>query len=509
MLLRLLSRLLRDDRGPARIETESLDALLRRGLALEAKGDFEAALQCYRACAAAYPSAVNPRLAMANALSTLWRTDEAIDVYAEALNLSPFRADIYSGYLLLNHYASAPDAGRIYELHREYGRHMSMQHARSNAFANSAEPERRLRIGYVSRNLSRHSVGYFVEPVLTHHDRGAFEVYCYYTHPQSDDATVRMRSLVDSWQVVPESESDADLASRIADDRIDVLIDLGGHTKLNRLGAFARKPAPLQITWLGYPNTTGLGDMDYRLSDGIADPEPSADALHTERLLRINGAFLCYRPPEDSPPVVPRRADDAIVFGSFNTLVKVNPALTETWARILDAVPASRLLIKCRSLEQPQTAARLLARFEMHGISRNRVALRSWTEGRVEHLASYGEVDIALDTFPYNGTTTTCEALWMGVPVVTRAGSMHMSRVGATLMSNAGLPELVTASADQYVDCAVRLARDRPRLAELREGMRERLLASPLLDQSTFVRNYERCVRAAWQDWCHGPRNAD
>jgi predicted O-linked N-acetylglucosamine transferase (SPINDLY family) len=256
------------------------------------------------------------------------------------------------------------------------------------------------------------------------------------------------------------------------------------------------------MTWLGYPDTTGITAIDYRITDALADPPPFAETVNTEALLRIDPLFLCYRGAADSPSVNAREGEADVVFGSFNALAKVNAHVIETWARILQAVPRSRLLLKASVLKHAQTRARVMAAFESQGVARDRIDLRAWADDRAGHLGTYHEVDIALDTFPYNGTTTTCEALWMGVPVVGLRGEAHMSRVGTSLLTSAGLVEFVAANANDYVEIAVALARENTRRSTLRSEMRARLCASPLLDHAGFVRRFERELRRAWSRWC-------
>jgi len=506
MLLRLIRQLIAPGGAPARVAADedyrrSPREWLRHGEALERAGDLEGALRCYRACAAAHPADLHARLAIVNALTAAWRMDECIEACAQALALAPSNTEVFSGLLLYSHYASRPDARALFDLHRRYGELASRAFpARHDGAFASAEPERRLRVGYVSRNFSLHSVGYFIEPVVKHHDRSRYEVYCYYTHPDADATSARIAARADAWRQVHEDDADA-LAERIRGDSIDVLVDLGGHTKLNRLGAFAQRPAPVQATWLGYPDTTGVGAIDYRITDGIADPAQS-DLLHTERLMRLEPPFLCYRPADDAPPVASRPRAREVVFGSFNILVKVNEPLIGWWARILAAVPGSRLVLKSRILDHEDAASRLLACFAAAGIAADRLELRGWAAERAGHLGAYGDIDIALDTYPYNGTTTTCEALWMGVPVITLAGDLHMSRVGASLLTAAGLGELVAGTPEEYVDAAVALANDPARRHAYRSGMRQRLAAGPLLDHAGFTAKLERALREAWRAWC-------
>lgn len=509
MLLRLVRELFggrrdrRETLHSAATEGDPADECLREGHAYATAGDFDSALECYRDCAAAHPGSAKPHVAIANTLATLWRMEECIAAVSTALRVAPLDSELFSGALLYHHYAEHPDSRALFEIHRRYARMVAEKSPprRVEPYPHSRDPERRLRIGYVSRNFSRHSVGYFIEPVIARHDRSQYSVHCYYTHPDSDETTHRIAQNAEVWRHVAAGSDDA-LAAMIEQDGIDILIDLGGHTEFNRLGVFARRPAPVQVTWLGYPDTTGLPSIDYRITDAAADPAPEADQRHTERLLRLAPCFLCYQPPPDSPAIADRGTQGCIVFGCFNTLYKVNRGTIEIWARILHAMPESRLVLKSASLEHAQTASRLLDCFDQHGIARSRIELRPWATERADHLTVYNGIDIALDTFPYNGTTTTCEALWMGVPVVSLAGDLHMSRVGATLLPAAGLPDLVAASADDYVRVAVNLAHDTARRRAMRGHMRAKLAASPLLDHSSLVSGLERELRATWKTWC-------
>lgn len=445
---------------------------------------------------------LDARVEAANRLMSLWRVEEAIAACGEALAAAPANAELFSAYLLHSHYAATIDAQELFARHVRFGALLERTVAPTyrGRWHTAPDPERRLRVGYVSRNLSQHSVGYFVEPVIEHHDRKRFEVYCYYTHPLSDDVTASIAAKADVWRHLPDVDAGA-LAARIFDDRIDVLIDLGGHTKSNRLAAFAREPAPIQMTWLGYPDTTGVRSIRYRITDAIADPRGAADERHTETLLRLEPPFLCYRPPDDAPAVTVRDAGQPLVFGSFNVPAKLTDAQIAVWCRVLAALPDSRLVLKGQVLQNPPAAARVTARFAGHGIAASRIDLRGWVDARRAHLDAYGAIDIALDTFPYNGTTTTCEALWMGVPVITLAGEVHMSRVGASLLTSAGLGELVTHTPDDYVAAAVGLAADLPRRERLRAGMRERLLRSAFLDHAGHTRKLEGAYRDAWRAW--------
>jgi predicted O-linked N-acetylglucosamine transferase (SPINDLY family) len=476
--------------------------ILQRAAAAAAAGRLDTALKLYRAAMTAYPQALDACLGAAGVLVDLWSIEEAVATYERALQLAPASSAVFSALLFHQHYLPAVDAQAMFELHRRYGAMMRETVPRPHAYhAQSPDAGRRLRIGYISPNFSRHSVGYFIEPVIRCHDRQQYEVFCYYAHRLADDTTRRIRALADGWRDVAGADEEA-VANRVRDDRIDILFDLAGHSKGNQLGVFARRPAPLQVTWLGYPDTTGLAAIDYRITDAAVDPAPAADARNTEQLLRIDDCFLCYQPPADAPPVAAREPGPPVVFASFNTLAKVNAETIRTWGGILAAIPESRLVIKAAALDFPDTVERLLDNCERGGIDPARIELRGWAADRRRHLEHYGGIDIALDTFPYNGTTTTCEALWMGVPVITLAGEMHMSRVGATLLRGLGLADLVARDAAEYANIAIALAADSARLKSLRATLRSRLLASPLLDHAGFTKKLEAHCRRVWATWC-------
>jgi predicted O-linked N-acetylglucosamine transferase (SPINDLY family) len=321
-------------------------------------------------------------------------------------------------------------------------RRWSEQHTASLAndrqpHANSPDPNRRLRIGYLSPDFCRHSVAFFIESLLAAHDRSAFEILCYANVSQTDIITERLQGLADKWRDIVHL-SDQQVAELVRADAVDILVDLVGHTVNNRLLVFARKPAPVQISYLGYPNTTGLSTIDYRLTDAWADPPGRADRFHTETLVRLQGGFLCYQPWPGTPEVSPLPAltSGHITFASFNNATKVNPEVIALWSKILRLLPNARLIMKALQLGDIGTRQRFAQLFEQNGVSMERVELLGWASSTAEHLELYNRVDIGLDPFPYNGTTTTCEALWMGVPVIVLAGNTHAARVGVSLLSS-------------------------------------------------------------------------
>jgi tetratricopeptide (TPR) repeat protein len=354
-----------------------------------------------------------------------------------------------------------------------------------------------LSVGFVSGDFYRHSVAHFLLPLLENYDRRRLSIRLYSESPLEDDVTRRLAGLADGLCRI-RGMGDEAVDARIRDDRIDILVDLSGHTPGNRLAVFARRPAPLQVTWLGYPHSTGLPAIDVRLVDAVTDPPQAGDRLATERLVRMRDGFHCYAPLDEAPPT-DRGPGAELVFGCFNDVYKVNEAVIGLWSEILSRVPGSRLLLKSRLLADAVEQRRLQAGFAAHGIDAARIRLLGWARNQREHLALYREMDLALDTFPYNGTTTTCDALWMGVPVVTLAGHGHMARVGASLLAQAGLTDLVADDAEGYVETAVALMGDRARLDRLRRDLRPRFKASPLGDGRGFARRFEAALLEAWE----------
>jgi protein O-GlcNAc transferase len=364
---------------------------------------------------------------------------------------------------------------------------------------NLPEPGRRLRIGYVSGDLREHPVGQFMEPVLRHHDRGGFEIFCYANTLRADDRTGRLKAHADAWREVFALD-DAGMEALIREDAIDILVDLSGHTGANRLPVFGRKPAPVQATWLGYLNTTGLKTIDWRITDAKASPE-ALKAYHSERLLYLPDSQWCYQAPPNCPETSPPPSLSAghITFGAFTNLAKIGAPVIELWCRLLERVPHSRLLVVGNGLGA--IGEEVMARFTRHGAAPDRIELRNAVPFG-DYLALHAQVDIMLDTFPYAGGTTSCHALWMGVPIVTMTGETASSCGGASLLQAIGLPDLVAQTPGQYLDIAAGLAIDQVRLAELRARMRSRMSASPLTDAPRFTRNLESAYRSMWHEWC-------
>lgn len=468
----------------------------RRGEAHEARRIIDGAL-------ARHPADAHVLVAAAELAKQNGDACAAIDAYRKALASNPEDAAVWSAYLFALNFDERIDAGAILAEHRRYGERLASRAGRVRA-RDPDDPDRRLRIGYVSPDFRRHSVSCFVEPLLRHHDRALVEVHCYYNHAARDDITTRFMGLADGWHDIAGVD-DETVARRIADDAIDVLVDLAGHTTANRLGVFARKPAPVQYTWLGYLCTTGLEAIDYRLCDAQTDPPGVAEAWQVETPARLPVAQWCYQPqaqiPEPSP--LPRASRGHWTFGSFNQATKLGTEVLNAWADVLAAIPDSRLRIV--GVPNAMFEENALAIFAARGVAAERLDLI----GRIpieDYFSSYGEVDIALDSFPYNGATTTCDALLTGVPVATVAGSRSISRGGVSLLRAVGLDDWIAASRGGLVPLLLRQTRDPDALATLRAELPSRMRASPLMDGPRFARDLEAIYREAWVERCASAR---
>jgi protein O-GlcNAc transferase len=386
----------------------------------------------------------------------------------------------------------------VFAMHVLWGR----EHERPPRFAhpNVPEPGRPLRVGYVSPDLRRNAVMVFMDPVLANHDPAEVAVFLYADVRRPDTTTARLRAAAPGWRDIA-GMSDDDAAALVHADGIDVLVDLAGHLMEGRLGVFAQRPAPVQVTYMGYPSTTGLRAIDYRLTDAVADPlgEPS---YHVEELWRLPRGFSCYAPPAKAPDVSPSPAllRGHVTFGSKHKIEKLNPSVLALWARVLHAVPGSRMILYRRRLGEVMD--QVACGFADHGIGADRIDLRNRMPDGRHHLAVYEEIDVSLDAFPWTGPTTACDALWMGAPVVTWSGARHAARMVASVLASAGLDDWIGRSPDEYVAIAARLAADVPRLAEIRRGLRPRVAASALCDGPSFTRDLESAYRAMWQRWC-------
>ena len=482
------------------IRPDYVEAHNNLGIALADRGQFEEAIAAYRRALELKPDYADAHNTLGNALKDQGRLDDAVNAYRRAIQFTPEHTGAHSNLAYTLHFHSSQDDRTINEVHQcwheQFAEPLRKLH---RPHANDCNPDRRLRIGYVSPNFYRHVICHFLTPLLEAHDKARVEIYCYASVRRPDAFTERVKRSADVWCEVA-GLGDQDLAERIRADQIDILVDLTQHMADHRLLMFARKPAPVQVAWLGYPASTGLPAVDYRFTDRFMEPEGSAWSESVETPVHLPDSWFCFDPIE-SPEVaaLPTREAGHITFGSLNNFCKVNEAVLQLWVAVLQAVEGSRLLLHC-----PAGAAqtRLRQWFEARGIAADRLELVSRTATRAEYLELFQRIDVGLDPFPYNGGTTTCEALWMGVPVVSLAGRTAVSRLGLSVLTNAGLPELLAFSEEDYVRIAAQLAKDLPRLAELRATLRSRMLASPLMAAARFARNMETAFRSMWQRWC-------
>jgi len=372
----------------------------------------------------------------------------------------------------------------ISNAHKAYGQYLENISSPSQFTATKRNPK--IRIGYVSACFYWHSIGYFFKAALEGTSRSDFDIYCYSDTKQTDDMTELLMSKSDHWSDT-KSLSNDELSQQILNDSIDILVDLSGYTKGSRMGMFSQKPAPIQVAYLGYPNTTGLSRIDYRIVDRWSDTKES-DKFYAEKLVRLPSGFLCFFPDKDAPTVsdAPSLENETICFGSFNTFSKITDQVINLWSKVLGETKNSRLLIKAGPLHDEQFCQWVWKRFESNNIPRESVELIGWTEDTASHLQLYSLVDIHLDTFPYNGTTTTCEALWQGVPTITLAGAHHRERVSMSILSQVGLEEFIAYSEKEYIAIAVKTANNRKALHTLRTEMRVKMQQSYLMDVELF-----------------------
>jgi predicted O-linked N-acetylglucosamine transferase (SPINDLY family) len=483
----------------------SAEAHVGLGNAHAGRGDLDDAAAAYEQALRLDPALAVARYDLGVVRLGQGRLAEAQECLRRSVAARPDDHIAGSTYLASLLYDPGADPAAVLDEHRRWGEWHANPPAERVDYNNPPYPERRLRVGYASPDFRSHAVAAFVEPILAHHDREQVEAICYADVAVPDAMTARLRALAHGWRDTA-GLSDEEWAVLVRADGIDILVDLAGHTAGNRLRAFGRKPAPVQVSYLGYPATTGVPAIDYRLGDDVTDP-PGEPTWSTEEVVRLPGAFCCYAPPPDAPPVtdLPAVRHGAVTFGALHKLEKLNDAVLDVWCAILRAVPASRLLL-CRHTLHGPTADGLRHRFTDRGVAAERLVLQRVEAVALAHLRVYDDMDIALDPFPWNGHATACEALWMGVPVVALRGRTHAGRMTASILTVVGLEKLVAGSPDEYCRVAAELAGDVPRLPALRAGLRQYLGASALRDGRGFVRGFVRGLEAAyremWRHWC-------
>jgi len=532
--LQLLDQSIEGFRQVLTLNPAHLSAHLGLGTALRAQHRLGDAVAAYQAALAQVPDSADLHYNLANVWSELRQPQRAIDRYQHALRLRPgdgatlynlgnalmelnrgvealacyrqalatlgSHEEAFSTLLFRMQLVPECPADELFQMALSYAaRFETPLKAHWKPHRNKPDPDRRLRVGYVSGDFRQHPVAHFIEPILACHDPQQVEVFGYANSTQTDTLTDRIRAHCRHWLVV-HAMDDATLAQRIRSDRIDILVDLSGHTALHRLLVFARKPAPIQVTWFGYIGTTGLSAMDYRLTNTFMDPPGLTERYYTEKLMRLPVSDIAYQPAQNCPAVnpLPALCGQLLMLGSLNTLSKINPQVIALWSRVLHALPQARLMLG--NVPNDEAAKRLKDQFQHHGIDPSRLELQPRLD-ITDYLALHQRIDLGLDPFPYNGGTTTLHALWMGVPVVTLAGSHSVARWGVAALNRVGLPQFIAATQDEYVQCVQRIAADLPALNVIRQELRARMQDAECTPQ-TITAHLEAAYRKMWCDWC-------
>lgn len=467
---------------------------------LRERGQLDEAVACCRQALLLEPDVAEGYNGLGITLQAQGRLEEAIACYRQALSLNPDSTSAYSNLLYTMQYMDTVTPAEVFSEHMRYAEYFETPlKAHWQPHTNSRDPERRLRIGYVSADLYNHAVAFFIEPILANHDKSRVEIYCYYNHIKHDAHTDQIAAHADHWLACSKI-SDEKLAERIRADGIDILVDLSGHTGYNRLTVFARKPAPVQVTWIGYPGSTGLTAMDYRITNAEMDPPGLTERYHSESLVRMPDSGVAYRAAAGCPSInpLPALTADTFVFASLNNLIKINSSVTHLWARILKALPHARLMLG--NVTDDGIRRRVIEQFGQAGVEADRLILQP-RMALSAYLALHHTIDLALDPFPYNGGTTTMHSLWMGVPVITLAGEHMVSRCAVPLLSRVGLSDFITHNEEDYFQLAMRMAQDLPGLDRIRQSLREQMSASNY-GPETVTRHLEAAYREMWRTWC-------
>jgi protein O-GlcNAc transferase len=484
------------------LDQSILAAVFNLGRASLGRGDLDLAHRLFKRLLEVDPRHGGAEQKLGDLCLVLGEYDEAAKHYQRAIDINPSDCAAYSGSIFISHYLAREGEEQLLERARRYGQLLA-KHARIRSnWTNSRDPDKKLRLGFVSGDLLNHPVGFFfvtVAEALT--QSSTLELFAYPTTRQTDDMTDRIRRCFSHWTPIVGLDDD-EASERIVADGIDILVDLSGHTGMARLGVFVRKPAPVQVTWLGYFGTTGLSQIDYMLT-GPWDVPPGEEKRFVEVVWRLPHTRLCFSSPAMAIDVTPLPAAGGgpLTFGCFNNLKKLNDTVICLWARILNLIPDSRLYLKASDLGSEQARLAMLDRFRVLGVAPDRLLVEGHSPLR-QYLEAYGQVDIALDPFPYTGGTTTIQALWMGVPVLTMAGNSLLARQGESMLKALGLTDWIACDEADYQDRAVRLAQNLASLGQLRRGLRQRLESSPLMDAKGFARDLEGAFKAMWDRWC-------
>lgn len=471
------------------------------GIAFYHQYQLTQAIVCYQHALALEPNLAQTHLFLGNALQDKGMIEEALQAYRQILQANALNLTVQSSLAFTLNYSLNTEAPNIFLEHRKVDEYHALPLAHLiEPHRNRPDPQKRLKIAYVSPDFYGHPVALFMEPILAHHHHDQFEIFCFYNQTIVDVMTQCLQAYADHW-IECAPWSDEQFAQQLRELQIDILIDLAGHTAHHRLLTFARKPAPIQVTYLGYPNTTGLTAIDYRITDHYVDCIGINDHLNSETPIKLPGSFFCYQAYSHTPPIntLPALEKGYLTWGSLNKHQKINPFLLNLWAQILKAVPHSRLIVQMSSFKDLETQQAFQIQMQHLGIDKERLTLNTYLSAP-KHLETYHHVDIALDSYPFNGGTTTCEALWMGVPVVTLVGERQVSRMGLSILSTVGLPQLIAYTPQEYVNICLQLANNLNYLQALRTEMRDRMW--PLMDAATFTHHLESAYRKMWIQWC-------
>jgi len=484
------------------IDPEDEEAYTTLGWVLVAFGKAFRAIECFRHALALRPDRASARHGLAASLRIAGFLEEAIAEYRKVLILDGDWFSVRSGVILAGNYLESVSTAELVAEARAFGTLVAQKTTARCIHSNRPDPTRRLKVGLVSADLRYHAVARFLESVLGAIDREKIELFAYSTSAESDEMTERLKLRIPNWRNMSLSSDDV-FDAKVVEDQIDILVDLSGHTPRNRLTMFAKKPAPIAATWLGYFATTGLKAIDYVIANRFVIPKDEEDQW-VETPWRLPETYLCFSPPSVAVPLAPPPCIDngRVTFGCANNLNKLSDGTVAVWAQILTAVPNSRLSLRSAPLADSIIAERTRTRFAAHGVDLDRIELEPAIRDYGQHLAAYNRVDIALDPFPYAGGTTTVESLWMGVPVLTLKGDRYVAHMGENILHHMEMQDWIAETTDQYVSKAVAFADDPDALSDLRAKLRDRLVVSPLCDASRFARHFEQALQGMWKIWC-------
>jgi protein O-GlcNAc transferase len=482
-----------------RLSPDFAEAFSNLGNALGELDQLDAAIAAFRQAIRLNPQLAEAHFNLANALKDAGELDQSIASYRSAIALRPNLPEAINSLAYIANFHPDFDPKMILEECRRCSEAFERSLPAVAPYSNDRSPTRRLRIGYVSPDFRTHPIGRFILPLLRSHNHRDFEIFCYSSAKQPDNLTSILHQHADIWRDVL-TISDERLAEIVRNDQIDILVDLTMHMAGSRLPLFARKPAPVQVTYLAYAGTTGLQAIDYRITDPYLDPPGSSDEFYSERSIRLARSYWCYEPPIEATatPPHPAAADGFITFGCLNNFAKVTPLVMDLWTELMIAVPNSRLLLHANPGSHRDRARQT---FRRRNIADERLVFIGY-QSLPDYMLTYNRLDIALDPIPYVGGTTTCDALWMGVPLITMPGQTAISRGGVSILNNIGLPELIAQTPAEYIEIARTLANDKNRLATLHATIRDRMTASPLMDAKRFASDMENAYRTIWLAWC-------